>query len=312
MPSPRQFSIRPMLPSEAPQVAQLIFESTNNWYESKGFGAIFSGQSDDCLLFCNVYEDLDPGCCLVAIDDETNAIIGSCFYHPRSTHMSLGVMNADPGSNRKGVAKAMLTEIIEIAKRQRMTLRLVSSAFNLDSFSLYTKQGFAPYSFYQDMFLDVPETGIPIEPIFGISTRPATFDDVDAIDRQERAIWSTSRKKDWAYFIENRRLIWSVTVAENSNGEILGTLASVNHPGSNLLGPGTATDSSVAKLLIQTQLNQHRDRSPVFLIPSDQPELVRAMYQLGARNCELHVAQSLGPPPEIKGIVFPTFMPETG
>ncbi|MGY8961506.1 MAG: GNAT family N-acetyltransferase [Alphaproteobacteria bacterium] len=312
MPLPQPFAIRPMLPHEAAEVAQLIFQSTNHWYESKGFGTIFSGQPDDCLIFADVYEDLDPGCCLIAVDNDTNAIIASCFYHPRASHISLGIMNADPHSNRKGVAKALLSEIIEIAKHQELTLRLVSSAFNLDSFSLYTRQGFAPYSVYQDMILNVPESGMPIDSIPGIATRPATLDDIDAIDQQERAAWNTSRKKDWTYFIENKRRIWSVTIAETPKGVLLGALASINHPGSNLLGPGIATDSNIAKLLIQTELNNHCGRKPLFLIPSNQPELVSAMYQLGARNCELHVAQSLGPPPEIKGIVLPTFMPETG
>ncbi len=312
MPTPQPFSIRAMLSSEAAKVAQLIFQSTNHWYKSKGFGAIFSGQPDDCLIFPDVYEDLDPGCCLIAIDNGTNAIIGSCFYHPRTSHMSLGIMNADPNSTRKGVGKALLNEIIGIAKCNDKPLRLISSAFNLDSFSLYTRQGFAPYSVYQDMILKVPESGIPIDPIAGVITRPATLDDLDAIDQREQTIWSTSRKKDWTYFIENKRSIWNVTITETPKGFLLGALASVNHPGSNLLGPGIATDSSVAKLLIQTELNQHRGRSPLFLIPSNDPELVKAMYQLGARNCELHVAQSLGPPPEIKGIVLPTFMPETG
>ena len=37
-------------------------------------------------------------------------------------------------------------------------------------------------------------------------------------------------------------------------------------------------------------------------------ELIQEMYQLGARNCELHLAQILdGQPPEVHGIVFPTF-----
>lgn len=301
-----------MSPSEAPQVAQLIFESTNHWYESKGFGKIFQGRPEDCLVFCEVYEDLDPGCCLVAVAKETKTIIGSCFYHPRESHVSLGIMNTHPQSGRKGVAKALLNTIIAIAKDHELALRLVSSAFNLDSFSLYTRQGFAPYAVYQDMILEVPESGVEVDPTPGITARPATLEDLDAIHQREYAIWGASRRKDWSYFIENQRAIWSVTVAENQKGELLGALASVKHPGSNLLGPGIATDSKVANLLIQTELNQHRGRSPVFLIPSNQPELVAAMYRLGARNCELHLAQSLGPPPEIKGIVLPTFMPETG
>jgi len=32
---------------------------------------------------------------------------------------------------------------------------------------------------------------------------------------------------------------------------------------------------------------------------------------MGGRNQELHLAQSLGPAPKIKGLTIPTFLPET-
>ncbi len=313
LPSYFGFSIRPMNAGEESKVAQLIFESTNHWYESHGHGRIFQGKPSDCSVFTEVYEDLDPGCCLVAIpDDDPDRIIGSCFYHSRETHISLGIMNADPTSGHKGVAKALLQTIVIIAEKENLPLRLVSSVFNLDSFSLYTRQGFAPYSIFQDMTITVPANGLAVESLPGITVRRATRDDPERIDALERAIWETSRIKDWQYFAENRRGVWSLTVAENVGGELVGALASVNHPGSELLGPGIAVDDKVAKILIQTELNQHRCGSPVFLVPSSQTELVAAMYKLSARNCELHVAQCLGTPPKINGVVMPTFMPETG
>lgn len=306
------FAIRPMQTDEAVQVANLIFETTNHWYEKKGFGKIFQGNPEDCLVFTDVYEDLDPGCCLVAVDESSDRIIGSCFYHTRESHVSLGIMNATHDSGHRGIAKALLKTIVAIAKERRQPLRLVSSAFNLDSFSLYNKQGFAPYDFFQDMFFEVPESGVVVDGIEGLSARAATVDEVDAIHLLEKSIWGVSRRKDWQYFIENRRGIWGVDVVEDDQGQILGAIATVAHPGSRLLGPGIAKDQNVATLLIQTSLNRHKGKAPVFLIPSQQTELVANMYALGARNCELHVAQSLGPPPEINGIALPTFMPETG
>ncbi len=301
-----------MSPNEAPQVARLIFDSTNHWYESRGFGKIFSGAPEDCLVFTDVYESLDPGNCLVAVSQADESIIGSCFYRERKTHMSLGIMNADPQCGVKGVAKALLAKIIALSVERSLPLRLVSSAFNLDSFSLYTKQGFAPYAFFQDMILSVPDSGIPEDPIPGIQTRAGVPTDVETIDRLEKKIWQTSRQKDWRRFAENPDGIWSLSVAVDNTGKIVGALASINHPGSNLLGPGIATNASVAKQLILRELNQHRGRSPVFLVPSDNRELVQSLYTLGARNCELHVAQTTGEPPRINGVVMPTFMPETG
>ena len=299
-----------MRPEDADQVAELIFDSTNHWYETSGHSRIFQGRWQDCRLFTEVYEDLDPGCCLIAVSGE-DTILGSCFYHPRETHIALGIMNTQPAIGRKGVAKALLQEIVGIAEEADVPLRLVSSAFNLDSYSLYTRQGMAPYALYQDMMLRVPEAGIPVSSVQGITCRDATRDDLEKIDALEQSVWRTSRIKDWRYFIENKREIWHISVAVEDNEEIVGVLASVAHPGSNLMGPGIAKSADVATALIQVELNNHRGTTPIFLVPAHNKKLVKSMYDLGARNCELHVGQVLGNAPPITGVVMPTFMPET-
>jgi len=88
--------LRAMHPSEMSQVAALIHLSTNSWYQRAGKGLIFQHGPESCRLFCDVYEDLDPGCCVVAVDESTGQIIGSCFYHPRETHGSLGMSDDTP------------------------------------------------------------------------------------------------------------------------------------------------------------------------------------------------------------------------
>ena len=299
-----------MRPEESDKVAELIYESTNHWYEAHGHNRIFQGKWKDCRIFTDVYGDIDPGHCLVAVSGE-DIIIGSCFYHPRETHVSLGIMNTHPAIGRKGVAKALLTAIIDIAHGKGLPLRLVSSTFNLDSYSLYTRQGMAPFAFYQDVMIKVPEEGIEVTAPSGITIRKAEAGDEEAIDALERDIWQTSRKGDWTYFIENQRGIWHSSVARDESGEIVGALVSVAHPGSRMMGPGLARSSEIATALIQTELNHHKGHSPVFLLPANNRELVGDMYALGARNCELHVGQVLGDAPEINGIVMPTFMPET-
>lgn len=301
-----------MAPEEAPEVASLIYTSTNDWYEANGRGKIFAGKAEDCSVFTDVYEDLDPGCCFIAVSEQDQSILGSCFYHPRETHISLGIMNTRPDIRSKGVAKALLAEIVTEARFQGLPTRLVSSTFNLDSFSLYTRQGFTPYQFFQDMVINVPYNGVTIDPLPGVNVRRGTLEDVDRIDSLERSVWQTSRIKDWQYFAENSQRIWSLTIAENDGGTLMGALASVNHPGAELIGPGIAIDDNVAKIMIQRELNQHRGSSPIVIIPSNRASLVASLYDMGARNCELHVAQCLGEPPKINGVVMPTFMPETG
>ena len=62
-------------------------------------------------------------------------------------------MNVHPNHFGRSVAGRLLRHIIEVADAKQQPLRLVSSAMNLDSFSLYTRAGFVPQAAYQDMIL---------------------------------------------------------------------------------------------------------------------------------------------------------------
>ena len=304
-------SLRPMQKQDWPEVADLIHVSTNYWYQRSGKAPIFSCRSLDTQLFCRVYEDLDPGCCILAISDETGRIAGSCFYHPRPTHVSLGIMNVHPNYFGQHVAGRLLKFITDLADSERKPVRLVSSAMNLDSFSLYTRAGFVPRVAYQDMYLPVPSDGLQHRAEGTSRVRTATIADVEAIASLEMERVHISRAKDFRYFLENREGIWHVSVIESAAGKIDGFLVSVAHPASNMLGPGLAANAQDAAALILAELDHHRGRAPVFLVPAHEAELVRQLYAWGAKNCELHFAQVRGEFRPPTGIAMPTFMPET-
>ena len=156
-----EFVIETLQPTDWFEVATLIYESTNGWYQTNRGQSIFTGPAQSTRLFCEVYEQLDAGCCLIARTPDKQRIIGSCFFHPRETHFSLGIMNVHPLAFGRGVAKALLTEVVRLATEQALPLRLVSSAMNLDSFSLYTKAGFVPRQLYQDLILEIPIDALP-------------------------------------------------------------------------------------------------------------------------------------------------------
>jgi GNAT superfamily N-acetyltransferase len=309
-----EIRLRAMEKSDFAEVASLIYVSTNYWYRANGKSAIFTGAPDSTELFPRVYETLDPGCCIVAQDARTGQIAGSCFYHPRPTHVSLGIMNVHPNYFGFGIARRLLQFIVDFADREAKPLRLVSSAMNLDSFSLYTRAGFVPRAAYQDMFLDASkeklQSALQKLPQHG-RVRAATTDDIEKIATLETELGGISRGHDYEYFIRNEDGVWHVCVIENERGELNGYLASVAHAGSNMLGPGIARREDDALALILSQLVQH-PATPVFLVPVECANLVRNLYELGAKNCELHFAQVRGAWQAPSGIVMPTFMPETG
>ncbi len=303
--------LRPMEAADWSEVADLICISTNYWYQTHGMGKIFSAGPESARLFCEVYEALDPGCCILAVNPANGRMMGSCFYHPRATHVSLGIMNVHPNYFGHSVARKLLNFVIHFAEQAQQPLRLVSSALNLDSFSLYTRAGFVPHQAFQDMLIKVPERGLMHIAPGMENVRPATLADVDAIAALELELNHISRRQDYQHFIENKAGIWHVSVYENPQGSLDGFLASVQHPGSNMLGPGVMRTTAQAAALIQAELNQNRGRSPIFLVPVDQTELVQAMYRWGAQNYEIHFAQVRGEYRTPTGIFMPSFMPET-
>lgn len=298
--------------SDRAAVAALICDSTNAWYQANRHFEIFRHGPASTTLFFDVYESLDPGCCVIAEDADSGKLLGSCFYHPRETHVSLGIMNVSPSAFGRGVARRLLQFITELADRERKPIRLVSSAMNLDSFSLYTRAGFVPRAAFQDMTIEVLASGFPFRAASSDRLRPATLDDLAGILDVEKRVAHIRREKDWRHFIENREGFWHVSVSTDRQGQIDGVLASIAHPASTMLGPGVAVDDDVAAALIAAELDHRRGLSPVFLILVDRPQLVQQMYAWGARNCEIHFCQVRGEFKGFEGVVMPTFMPETG
>jgi len=306
-------AIRTMLPEDFNEVAELIYLSTNSWYQQKLGHPIFSCKPQDCELFCTVYEDLDPECGLVMEHVKTGMIVGSCFYHPRETHVSLGIMNVHPNYFGHGIAGKMLREIISYAERRDLPIRLISSALNLDSYSLYNRHGFSPTNLYQDMLISVPRAGLNDDLDYELSkVREAEPSDLVAMGQLEFEISGISREKDYCYFLENSSGNWKTVVSLDENGEADGFLVSIDHPASRLIGPGVARSEKAMEAMLRAQLNHFAGHSVVFLVPGDARQLIAAAYQLGARNCELHVTQIRGSAQPVNGVVMPTFMPESG
>jgi len=308
-----EFELRTMVDGDRNEVAELICSSMNTWDILHGMApGRFTGGPAQTAVFHEVYEELDPGHCLVAQNRDTATLAGSCFFRARETHVSLGIMNVHPNYFGRGIAKQLLDHIIAFQEARGVPLRLVSSAMNLESFSLYTKAGFVPRLLYQDIVLQVPEVGLDVA-LDGIEhVRDGTVEDAEALAELELEVSGVARRHDYRFFAENRSGFWHLSVYEGPGGRLSGYLASIGHPLLLELGPGVARDEKVAAALLIAELDRYRGRSPFFVVPVECSELVRLGYRLGGRNTELHVAQVRGPAESFRGPTFPTFMPETG
>lgn len=307
------FRLRTMEDGDRAEVAELVAASMNVWDIAHGFApGRFSGGPAQTALFAHVYEQLDPGHCLVAESEDNGRLAGSCFYRGRETHAALGIMNVHPNYFGQGVAKLLLEEVVAFAERTGKPLRLVSSVMNLESFSLYTKAGFVPSRVHQDVLVQVPEGGFAAE-LEGLPrVRDATLDDVEAMAAVELEVSGITRGGDYRFFVENADGFWHASVVEDGRGGLDGYLVSIGHPLFNEIGPGVARSEEAGAALLLAELSVYPGRTPLVLVPVETPQLVRLLYRLGGRNCELHAAQCRGEAQAFRGVTFPTFMPETG
>jgi hypothetical protein len=210
--------------------------------------------------------------------------------------VSVGIMNVHPDYFGRGVARLLLERIVAVADGEGKPLRLVSSALNLDSFSLYNRAGFVPRCVYQDMTVAVPSTGMGKQCELAARVRPAAVEDVPRMAAVEMAVSGIRRESDYLHFIRNREGFWHVSVCVGAGGQLEGFLAS----------------APAAAALLLAELDRWRGRTPVLLVPADCTDLVRQIYQWGGRNCELHFAQVRGLCPPFRGVTMPSFLPETG
>ncbi len=305
--------IRRMEPSDRVELAELICISTNQWYQVNRGLSVFPGGPESTDLFYQIYEALDPGCCLVAENGANGRLMGSCFMHPRGTHMSLGIMNVHPNYYGRRVAVALLQAIIDETKRLGLpVVRLIQSAMNLDSYSLYTKAGFVPRCSYQDVLVSVPEEGLDVSGIDSRRVRSAALDDVAEIAALEREVSGLDREKDVRFCIGNELGIWETFVHTDDAGGIDGFLATSKHPASHALGPGVARSDTQAVALAAKALERFRGAAVLAIVPTSSTELVRQLYTWGGKNIEIHFCQTLGPFQPYRGVNLPTFVLETG
>ncbi len=294
--------------------AQMLHRSFNAWYSLHGWPSdYFACAPEQAGIFFDIYNDISPGCSIAAFEQDSGKLMGACFFHPREHHVSLGVMAVNPDNFRCGVGRALVDHIVDFTESHRYAaLRLVGSAINMDSFSLYNRSGFIPRGSYHDMVLPVPMTGLQVRYPLRDQVRNAGLGDVDALAALEMEVSGISRINDYRYAIENPRGILQALVFERSDGLIDGFMISIKHPALNMLGPCVARSEQAALALLLQATERFRGATPLFVVPMEKRELVETLYDWGARNVETHLFQVRGKFQAFNGVSLPSFLPETG
>lgn len=307
--------LRPLEAADVSEHADLLYAAFNSWYWAHGWGKDYFGcHPFETSIFYEIYNDLSPGCSIAAIENKTGRMMGSCFYHPREHHVSLGIMSVHPNYAGRGVGKQLVNYILDYTKNNNYkSCRLVSSAMNMDSFSLYSRAGFIPRVTYLDMVINVSGVGLSGIDVKGDArVRSATIADIDKMADLEMEVSGIRREIDYRYAIENPRGVLNALIYENDQQHIEGYMVSVKHPALNMLGPCVARTEEIAIALIRKELERFKGTWVLFSIPIDERKMVEQMYSWHAINVEIHLKQVWGEFPGFNGISMPSFLPETG
>lgn len=306
--------LRPLTEDDRNEYSRMLHRAFNTWYGARGWPTDYFGCTPEQTgIFLDIYGDISPGRSVAAFDPNSGEMMGACFYHPREHHVSLGIMSVNPDYFKRGVGRAMVDHIVSFTEaNQYSALRLVGSAINMDSFSLYNRSGFVPRGSYHDMVIAVPEAGLAVDYPLRQQVRDATLADLDAMAALELEVSGISRIGDYRYAIDNPRGVMHAQVFENSEGAIEGFMISIKCDALNMLGPCVARSEKVTLALLLQATERFRGQVPLFVIPMDKRELVETLYAWGARNVETHLFQVRGKFQSFNGVSLPSFLPETG
>ena len=189
-------------------------------------------------------------------------------------------MNVSPYFFGQGIAGSLLKRIIGIAEDQSLPVRLVSSAQNLDSFSLYSRQGFAPTQAFQDMYLEVPKEGLDIELFSKLRVANAHMEDVEDMADWRKIFVESKGKKISSILSKTKRYLENRTLQERSRS-ITWISFICGSSSLRMIGPGVASEK-VAVSMLADQLENFRGKTPVFLLPVTAKLAVQSAYSWGA------------------------------
>ena len=307
--------LRPLQDADIVEHANLLYTSFNTWYWKHGWGKDYFGcKPQETSIFYEIYNDLTPGHSVAAFEEETGNMMGACFYHPREHHVSLGIMSVHPEYSGRGIGRQLVSSILDFTKENGFkSCRLVSSAMNMDSFSLYNRAGFIPRVTYHDMVITVPIDGLGNVSVKGEEcVREAELDDIESMGELEMDISGIKREIDYRYAIENPRGVLHAIVYENDQKTIDGFMISVKHPALNMLGPCVARSEEIAIALIRKEIERFKGTWVLFSIPMEKRNMVEQMYAWNAINVETHLKEVWGEFAGFNGVSMPSFLPETG
>lgn len=272
--------------ADVPELGRICYEAFKEIAESHGFPPDFSTVEFAQRIVGMLVQQEDV---YGTAAFEKDVPRGSNFLNMWGDVAGVGPVSVDVTSQGGGIGRRMMEDVIEHGRQSGYEMiRLCQDSFNMRSLALYASVGFDTK--HSLALLDLSDAG-PIDPAF----RPATVDDLDAMDELCRAIYRISRKGECAAMME-----LGIPAFVLDRGHIAGYLVGT------VLGHGVAeTDDDMFALLAGHGVNVPNAES---FVPLRSGELYRNLLAAGHRTRKVMNLMALGPYEEPQGIFCPSVM----
>jgi len=223
---------------------------------------------------------------IAAIDD--GALAGSNFITTPDEVGTIGPISVDPDRQGKGIGRVLMEDTLRYARENGIErVRLMQDSFNMQSLALYASLGFdtkAPVALLVPAPANVPEV------------RPATPDDLDAVERLSSEIYGVSRRQEVSHQLSGP---FRAFVYEQG-----GRVVAYFTPGLVGHGVGETEEALVAVVLGATaQVGPEFARA---FCPLTEGSLYRRFLAAGCKNRKVMNLMALGPYEEPRGPWLPS------
>ena len=276
--------LRQATAADVPELGRICYEAFKGISESHGFPSDFASveYAQGVLGMLVQQEDVYS---IAAFDGD--AAKGSSFVNMWGDAAGVGPVSVDLGAQGEGIGRRLMEDGIAHAREQGYeSVRLCQDSFNMRSLALYASLGFdtkEPLA-----YLALSNAGAADE-----AFRPATQDDLPAMDELCKSVYRISRGGECAAFMNMGFPIWVL-----ERGHIRGYLVG------GAAGHGVAeTDDDLLALLAGSGASAPDSHS---FLPLRNGELYRRALAAGHRNIKLVNLMALGPYEEPQGPFAPS------
>lgn len=264
-------TIRSMSPDDLDVVAPVITRAFNTVNARYGYPSEFPDPMISVLM-SRYYLSQDPEGCILAERDGN--ICGSVFGRLRGDRVSVGPVSVDPGSQAIGVGRRMMEALFDLYP-DAASFRLTQSAFNKESFSLYSKTGFVA----AEPLLRLERPPAPVTPEEDDPrVRVVTAENAPLLVDLDRRLTGAERERDLVPLFGMGR----VYVHDGDTG-IQGYLATMPTPGPTLLGPAVAHSEAQLGALVRAALRDIGPRAAGLHLPARFAPTIAECFRLGFR-----------------------------